>query len=581
MPSRSEMARKRGIEEAKTLKDQPAYDEKLTKKAAKKAAKKQADEMKVFFEEQEQLENRAREAFMKFDLDESMTVDIVEFRSMLEEMGVLDDVEDDDRQKLVDETFAHFDSDNNKTLDFNEFSRAYNRFVSYRDQLEASKGKSDDLEKRVAAMGPMLDTSVFAARKRSSESAAYFDSNELIEKAFKTDWKRVESSPSFAEFCENAKLGAVKKKKLELNKEGKELKKAMNENYAVLNRLFSFFSAYAADGAMHGMDESEFIEFASAAGFYQGAFDPANPVFGAMDLKGVFAQVNAEVEAPEGAKVSKKKAAENAANEDDVMLRFEFIHCIIRMASLFPRGEGVHTLSAQAADFLKYLMRNVDAKIPPQLIDRNIFRRDRLYNAGVLDTLLKYQKQIRILYSLCVGPDFNPITLAEFNWFMHRLDIFDDRKTRRLTPREIHLMFTWSQTQVSDEIKARDDADSLAFDEFLEVICRLADVKDLPTADDLREHDFRHTVDALDSAVERLNDGEEPLIARRKSSDFWGMDVKHERTLSERIDAFLDYAFAMINPDCGSILLGTFDQRAFVSAAEAEYLTLYGKELPA
>jgi len=263
------------------------------------------------------------------------------------------------------------------------------------------------------------------------------------------------------------------------------------------------------------------------------------------------------------------------------MLRFEFIHCIIRMASLFPRGEGVHTLSAQAADFLKYLMRNVDAKIPPQLIDRNIFRRDRLYNAGVLDTLLKYQKQIRILYSLCVGPDFNPITLAEFNWFMHRLDIFDDRKTRRLTPREIHLMFTWSQTQVSDEIKARDDADSLAFDEFLEVICRLADVKDLPTADDLREHDFRHTVDALDSAVERLNDGEEPLIPRRKSSDFWGMDVKHERTLSERIDAFLDYAFAMINPDCGSILLGTFDQRAFVSAAEAEYLTLYGKELPA
>ena len=214
MPSRSEMARKRGIEEAKNLKDQPAYDEKLTKKAAKKAAKKQAEEMKVFFEEQEQLENRAREAFMKFDLDESMTVDIVEFRSMLEEMGVLDDVEDDDRQKLVDETFAHFDSDNNKTLDFNEFSRAYNRFVSYRDQLEASKGKSDDLEKRVAAMGPMLDTSVFAARKRSSESAAYFDSNELIEKAFKTDWKRVESSPSFAEFCENAKLGAVKKKSL-------------------------------------------------------------------------------------------------------------------------------------------------------------------------------------------------------------------------------------------------------------------------------------------------------------------------------------------------------------------------------
>ena len=43
----------------------------------------------------------------------------------------------------------------------------------------------------------------------------------------------------------------------------------------------------------------------------------------------------------------------------------------------------------------------------------------------------------------------------------------------------------------------------------------------------------------------------------------------------------MDYAFAMINPDCGSILLGTFDQRAFVSAAEAEYLTLYGKELPA
>ena len=511
---------------------------------------------------------------------------------MLDGMGVLDEAEEDKKDMLVKQTFEKYDEDNNKKLDFNEFAQAYNRFVTIRDQWEAAKAGvapefghlSDEDKARAAQIPVMLEKSVFASRRKTAESGTYFDTDSVLQKAFKLDWKRIESSPTFYAFCEEAGLGEFKKeKKFTLNKQGKELKEVIHKWYPDINRLFAFFSTSALEGAMHGMDFGEFTEFAGAAGFHQGTFDPVNPVFGAMDLKTCFEEVNVEVEddgAEATGKRAKKKAAENAANENDVMLRFEFVHCIMRMVSRFPRGEGVFTIGKQAADFMQYLDVNVEDKLPRTLIDRNMFRLNRLYNPDVLDNLFQYNKQIRTLYSICVGPDFNPITLQEWMWFMYRLDIFDERKGRRITQRETHLMFTWSQMMVSDEIKGRESANTLTFDEFLEALCRLADCKDLPDEESLRQHEFENSVFAIDDAIERDRAGEEPRIARRPSSDFWAVGDKHTRTLSDRVVAMLDYAFAMIAPNCGSVLLGTFDWNKFVDAAEAEYMELYKKELP-
>ena len=292
-----------------------------------------------------------------------------------------------------------------------------------------------------------------------------------------------------------------------------------------------------------------------------------------MDLKACFDEVNKEPEV-----TGKKKKKENDLNPDDGLVRFEFMECILRMMLRFEVEDADPKLQIRIDGFFKFLRANLTRESPASVLDRNVYRIDRLYSQKSLEVLYAYQREIRAVYALMVGPDFMPATLQEWLWLCKRLDIIDDRKGRRITEREIHLMFTWSQMMHKDELKSRDKAYTLDFDEFLEIICRMADTKDLPTAEDLRENNFQDTVYAIEDAIGRQGAEPrplDPLIKRRPSSDFWDLHTNHTQETGDRLKSFLDYTFAMISPECGSVLLGTFNSDVFLKAIGAEFTEVF------
>ena len=114
----------------------------------------------------------------------------------------------------------------------------------------------------------------------------------------------------------------------------------------------------------------------------------------------------------------------------------------------------------------------------------------------------------------------------------------------------------------------------MSFTEFLEAIGRLADVKDLPTKEDLLAHGYKSVLEAI-ADTERAKF---PKLQRRASSEFYGSPVK-TRTLDQRLLVFFEYMFQMFCPDCGSIALDTYDKEKFLQALAKECEDLHGKVL--
>ena len=528
----------------------------LDKKAAKKAAKRAAKELAAFIAEQEALEVEARDQFRMFDSDQNGYIDLEELGNVLRNMKLFEDLDDpNDAQAIIENGLTDFDDNADGKLDFKEFSMLYNKFVTERDFIEIeapNKFKPPPyLENKdpnkIKALQELLKQSVFAVR-RKGESKDFFDNQKIRSKAFKLDYKRMTKSPSWTELLVTYKLGEMDKetKKYkpvtkEQKKDVKAIKKMFMKEWTLLNDIFTFYTCKALDGAVFSMDIDEFMDFTHTAGFRQGKFNRKKPEWGIMDLKACFDEVNKEPEV-----TGKKKKKENDLNPDDGLVRFEFMECILRMMLRFEVEDADPKLQIRIDGFFKFLRANLTRESPASVLDRNVYRIDRLYSQKSLEVLYAYQREIRAVYALMVGPDFMPATLQEWLWLCKRLDIIDDRKGRRITEREIHLMFTWSQMMHKDELKSRDKAYTLDFDEFLEIICRMADTKDLPTAEDLRENNFQDTVYAIEDAIGRQGAEPrplDPLIKRRPSSDFWDLHTNHTQETGDRLKSFLDYTF--------------------------------------
>ena len=568
----------------------------LDKKAAKKAAKQAAKELKAFVEEQEALEAEAREQFRIYDSDQSGNIDIAELANVTKGMGIFDDIDDpedpendNNKNAIIENGMRDFDDDRDGKLDFKEFCMLYNKFVTERDLLEfeaPSKYKPPPyLEGRdpnqVKALQELLKTSIFAVR-RKGESKDFFDNAKIRTKAFKLDWKRMTKSPSWINLLEVFDLGEFDKNDKKFKpkkKEVKQIKKMMLREWTLLNDIFTFYTCKALEGAVASMDLDEWMKFTHAAGFRQGKFNRKKPEWGIMDLKACFDEVNVEAEA-----TKKKAKKENEVNPDDQMMRFEFMEGVLRMMLRFEVEDANPKIAVRIDGFLRFLRKNLERECPASMLDRNVYRIDRLYHQSALEVLFAFQRELRAMYALMVGPDFMPATLQEWMWLCTRLDIIDDRKGRRITDRELHMMFMWSQMLNKDEIKGRDKAYTLSFDEFLEVVCRMGDTKDLPTAEDLKKHGFGNTVEAIEDAIARQEAEPrplDPLIPRRPSSDFWALHTTHTQTSGERLKSMLDYMFAMISPGCGSVLLGTFKSEVFQKDMSDEFSEIFrGAKFP-
>merc|ERR1711865_251859 len=78
------------------------------------------------------------------------------------------------------------------------------------------------------------------------------------------------------------------------------------------------------------------------------------------------------------------------------------------------------------------------------------------------------------------------LTMVEWMSFLERFGLFGDSFTKR----EGRLAFTWCKMLISDELRNRLGFVGMSFVDFLEALCRVAQLKALPSKELLKKYDL-------------------------------------------------------------------------------------------
>ena len=128
------------------------------------------------------------------------------------------------------------------------------------------------------------------------------------------------------------------------------------------------------------------------------------------------------------------------------------------------------------------------------------------------------------------------MTLEEWCKFMKVLDLFDEDFTQR----EAKLAFAWSQMAVADEVRRRIPFTCITFEDFMEALARVCDMKALPTDKDLNGSSVAEWF------KEKLNKGLLDDYCRDNPCNFF--DKKY-RPISDLLPKFLDLVYWKLDRD--------------------------------
>eukprot|EP00238_Polyblepharides_amylifera_P000199 CAMPEP_0196572390 /NCGR_PEP_ID=MMETSP1081-20130531/2449_1 /TAXON_ID=36882 /ORGANISM="Pyramimonas amylifera, Strain CCMP720" /LENGTH=598 /DNA_ID=CAMNT_0041889699 /DNA_START=171 /DNA_END=1964 /DNA_ORIENTATION=- len=587
---------------AKSLR--PALLAKL-KKTGKVSDQVNQDTIDVFFTNQDTLQDETKLAFQKYDADKSDNIDPEELFNLMEDLGMLDGLSEEEKKELCDETFNESDLNNDQVINLSEFAVMYKKLISQREVLESKGYKVPNIfggpleeaeELRVRAMKPMLERSIFAGRPKEA-AGDYFDGASLRDKMFKSDWARIDKKPSFVQFKLKKGLALMDKEsgKPKNTPLATFFKKALREDYDMLCHCYAYFCCASADSNFATMNLEEFKLMAHAAGIREagpgdkGGGKSKGPGF-IMDLDQLFQEINVKE-----LNTSKKKKLEMELNVDDAFLRFEFMECIMQLALQFPKTDDV---KIALTGYMMYIRNTLERECAVAALDRNVYRKDRLYEREVMGVFATYQAELRRIYCMAVGGDLHTMTQPEWLWLARdRLGFLDTHlilaaeaaapkgggapthKTSFLDERGLRLVFVWSQMLSADEIKGMEAYTTMSFLEFLEALMRCADAKDLPTRQQLKDFGFKSTLEVIEKNEFNASQRKpKPFVLPRvEEGPVFSTQKKH--SAQERLEMMLDFIFLMMDPLCGSLLLGTLDRKSLKVAMEAECKELHGSVL--
>ena len=235
-----------------------------------------------------------------------------------------------------------------------------------------------------------------------------------------------------------------------------------------------------------------------------------------------------------------KQSKTNKANDDRALMRFEFLDCVVRIAIAKYLKSGV---TNDVSDALKMLCeQNIKANLGPEALhDSNDFRRERMYFEDVDKVYFKHIKKLKMIFDVFASPKVgfsqqSLMTLEEWCKFMKMLDLFDEDFTQR----EAKLAFAWSQMAVADEVRRRVPFTCITFEDFMEALARVCDMKALPTDKEL------NGAPVADWFKEKLNKGLLDDYCRENPCNFF--DKKY-RPISDLLPKFLDLVYWKLDRD--------------------------------
>ncbi|KAG2452447.1 hypothetical protein HYH02_002689 [Chlamydomonas schloesseri] len=339
--------------------------------------------------------------------------------------------------------------------------------------LERTKMERAPLEHRREEKRWLLDESIFAARRKENEARDYFDSEKVRKAQLRLDWERIACKTRFRKMVARSDLG-VKNDGQRLEEELGEVRQELEKHAGLIRSAFIYYSA--ANGALTStnilqMGANVWLNFCNDAGIVH----PTQRGCTVQDLQTIFISVNFEEES---------ETAEAEANDDDAMMRFEFMEGIVRAAF----GKYIESKRcSDSSDAVAMMLADILAApdLPPEAqVDPDVFRRTRFYTPGVEAVLKEYYDLLLGMYKLYKARD-----RAKLFWPEHWAAFLDSNKLLGLATgverHESKIIYCWSQALVADELRRRQRAVSLTFWDFVEAVARLADLISPPGHEDI------------------------------------------------------------------------------------------------
>eukprot|EP00505_MAST-04D_sp_SCG-Rhode-Island_P000787 Stramenopile-MAST_4_protein_787 len=311
-----------------------------------------------------------------------------------------------------------------------------------------------------------LDKSIFAPRKRMSDAKDYYDNETVKKAAFKIDWSNLMAKKRFQNFIMKEDDDGSKD-------ELYEVRDVIWECYNTIMDAYEFYSVMGTSmSSLFTITLNSYSDFVGDCNIP----DAKSKTCKRKDLDTIFIVANVEED---------KSSKVNKANDDRALMRFEFLECVVRIAvQKYLRSGDTDDVS----DAVRMLCdRNIRPNLGKEAVnDSNDFRRERMYNEAVDMVLKKHNKRLQMIFKVFAQPKigltkYQLMNMDEWVYLCKTCELFDSDFTQR----EGKLAFAWSQMAVADEVRRRVPFTCITFEDFLEAVCRICDMKALPTDDDL------------------------------------------------------------------------------------------------
>jgi len=316
-----------------------------------------------------------------------------------------------------------------------------------------------------------LETSIFKARKQESEGKAFVHAKRMAERMVGVDWG--------ARLCSKEKFTAAILR--EWGKDGtsaderlQKLGEAVEKHYGIILRVFDFYCSLGS-ASPYQMSLNAFSSFCEESAIT----DNESQYCRKSDLDTLFI-IAKSFSTEKGSKLDKVKDA-------NCLMRFEFIEALVRIAvAKIGKIENV-----DPADALDLLMETVVAPNlhPYACVDRDYFRQERLYNEETDLVLTENAAVLQAVWSAFrCRPDggglrTKGLSMRGFLEFMDKAHLYDEM----FGYQEARLAFLWSRMHSSDEAGDWAKYTSLTFTDFMEALGRIADIRMVPTDEELEE----------------------------------------------------------------------------------------------
>ena len=330
-----------------------------------------------------------------------------------------------------------------------------------------------------------LASSLFAARLRRSDSASFIDTPAATSAKFAVEWEDVRRHPTLMALMAGGKVVPA-------------LRLSVMRRFEAWRSIHAYFCA-ADERSPHAMRLSAFRAFTEAAGLTQGArgetkrgaldaaFRACVGASGVLDLASFIALTvslaPAYITGPKGsgmgggATIGGRRG--RVSGSPDTIL-----------------GRRASSLLSATVDsfFARYINGTLAPAVPAAMTDPNAFRLRRLFTAPAVEALQARERVLRAAFAHYadagggyVGLSDGDARMSPSGWAQFCSDAGLLRPATGLTPTAARLVFVWSQPLVIDAATAAERATTLAFEDFVEAVARVADSISPPPVVELRE----------------------------------------------------------------------------------------------